>query len=412
LGTTSTIKSDGGVVYIGIDDSGTAIGVDTCDSVELKIKDRLKNNIQPSTLGLFDVFKEEIEGKEVIRITLASGPEKPYHIKKYGMSEKGCYIRVGSASEPMPVRMIEDLFARRIRNSIGKIQSPKQDLTFEQLKIYYDEAGFTIRKNFVATLELLTDEGKYNYAAYLLADTNSNSVKVAKYAGVDRVDLVESNEYGYCCLVKAAHAVLDKLDLENKTMTEITAKVRVDNRPFNSLALREAVINAIIHNDYSHEVPPKFELFADRLEITSAGSIPQGLSQEEFFEGYSVPRNKEMMRIFKDVHMVEYLGSGLPRILNAYSKDVYIFSENFIRIIFPAVMQKKATGKATGKTTGKTTGNEIVRLCAENPKITIPELAEVLDLTEDGINYQLRKLRESNVLVREGGRKEGYWKVL
>jgi ATP-dependent DNA helicase RecG len=261
LGTTSTIKSDGGVVYIGIDDSGTAIGVDTCDSVELKIKDRLKNNIQPSTLGLFDVFKEEIEGKEVIRITLASGPEKPYHIKKYGMSEKGCYIRVGSASEPMPVRMIEDLFARRIRNSIGKIQSPKQDLTFEQLKIYYDEAGFTIRKNFVATLELLTDEGKYNYAAYLLADTNSNSVKVAKYAGVDRVDLVESNEYGYCCLVKAAHAVLDKLDLENKTMTEITAKVRVDNRPFNSLALREAVINAIIHNDYSHEVPPKFDVY-------------------------------------------------------------------------------------------------------------------------------------------------------
>ncbi len=79
-------------------------------------------------------------------------------------------------------------------------------------------------------------------------------------------------------------------------------------------------------------------MFADRLEITLAGDILQGLSQSEFFEGYSVLRNKEIMRIFKDLEMVEYLGSGMPRILNAYPKESFIFTENFIRMVFLASM--------------------------------------------------------------------------
>ncbi|MDD5699379.1 MAG: ATP-binding protein [Victivallaceae bacterium] len=231
--------------------------------------------------------------------------------------------------------MIEELFSSRTRNSIGKIKAPRQDLSFEQLKIYYDESGLHLGDKFASNLELLTEAGEYNYAGYLLADKNGNSIKVAKYAGKDRIDLIESNEYGYYSLIKAAKQVLDKLDLENKTATKITSKERIDTRLWNAVALREAVTNAIIHNDYSNEIPPKFEIFSDRLEITSAGGIPQGLDQDEFFEGYSVPRNKEFMRIFKDLEMVEYLGSGLPRILKVYSKDCFVFSANFLRIIFP-----------------------------------------------------------------------------
>lgn len=68
------------------------------------------------------------------------------------------------------------------------------------------------------------------------------------------------------------------------------------------------------------------------MEITSYGSLPEGLSKSEFFEGYSIIRNKELMRIFKDLDLVEQLGSGIPRILQAYSKDSFDFSENFLRI--------------------------------------------------------------------------------
>lgn len=105
--------------------------------------------------------------------------------------------------------------------------------------------------------------------------------------------------------------------------------------------MREAVINAIVHNDYTSEVPPKFEFFDDRIEITSFGSLPQGMTEKEFFEGYSVPRNKELMRVFRDLDLVEHLGSGIPRILRSYGKECFLFTDNFLRMTFPATEQVK-----------------------------------------------------------------------
>jgi ATP-dependent DNA helicase RecG len=150
---------DGGIIYLGIDDDESVVGVQNCDAVQLVVKDRLKNNILPSCMGLFDVIHEQRNGKEIIKIIVAGGSEKPYYLKKYGMSEKGCFLRVGSAAEPMTVRMIEDLFARRTRNSLTRIRSPRQDLTFGQLRIFYEEAGFELGNKFASNLELLTEDG-------------------------------------------------------------------------------------------------------------------------------------------------------------------------------------------------------------------------------------------------------------
>jgi ATP-dependent DNA helicase RecG len=326
----------GGIIYIGVDKNDLTIGIDNPDQVQLQIKDRLRNNIVPSCLGLFDVVSEKRDGKIIIKLIVASGQERPYYIKKYGLSEKGTFIRVGSASEPMPIRMIEDLFAKRTRNNIGKIKAPRQDLKFQQLQIYYDTEEKTLNEQFAKNLELLNEEGLYNYVAYLMADNNTTSVKVAKYKGTDRVDLVQSEEYGFGSLIRATKSVLDKIELENKTFTKITSKQRIERRQWNAVALREAVINAIVHNDYGYELAPKFEFFSDRLEITSNGGLPQGLSEEEFFEGVSIPRSKEIMRIFKDMELVEQLGSGIPRVLQSYGKDCFKFSDNYVRMSFPS----------------------------------------------------------------------------
>ena len=328
---------EGGLVYVGIDETGKILGVKDADGDALKIKDRIKNNILPSAMGLFDVVSEDKDGKDVIKIIVASGSEKPYFKKKYGMTEKGCFIRVGTAAEPMPQKMIDKLFASRTRNSIGKIKAHRQDLSFEQLRIYYEEKKKPLNKQFKKNLELLAEDDSLNYAGYLLADENNVSVKVAKYSGANRVDLIENNEYGYCSLIKATKSVLDKIDLENRTAATITAKERKEQRLWNAIALREAIINAFVHNDYTREIPPKFEIFTDRIEITSAGSLTEGLSKEEFFEGFSIPRNKELMRIYKDLEMVEQLGSGIPRILETYGKECFNFSENFLRMVFPAI---------------------------------------------------------------------------
>lgn len=93
-------------------------------------------------------------------------------------------------------------------------------------------------------------------------------------------------------------------------------------------------------------MPPKFEIFPDRLEITSAGRLPESLSREEFFSGISIPRNKELMRIYRDVELVESLGSGIPRILRAYGEDCFKFTDNFIRITLPVSVYDSAHDSA------------------------------------------------------------------
>lgn len=145
------------------------------------------------------------------------------------------------------------------------------------------------------------------------------------------VDLIESNEYGYECLVKATKQIIDKIAVENRAIMKITAKERQQSNLWNPVALREAIINAFVHNDYTNEIPLRFELFSVRIEITSTCSLPDRLIKQEFFEGFSVPRNKELMWVFKDLELVEQLGSGIPRILDHYGKESFIFSDKFLK---------------------------------------------------------------------------------
>ena len=329
-------------------------------------------------MGLFDIVEEKKEGKSIVKVTVASGIEKPYFKTKYGMTPKGAFIRIGTSAEPMPHEMIDRLFSVRTRNSIGRMISNRQDLTFEQLRIYYDEHGKRLNENFARSLELLTEDGKYNYVAYLLADDNGNSIKVAKYSSLDRCDLIENNEYGYCSLIKATKSVLAKLDIENKTAATITSMERIETPLWNKVALREAVINAIVHNDYSFEVPPKFEKFPDRIEITSAGRLPESLSREEFFSGISIPRNKELMRIYRDVELVESLGSGIPRILRAYGEDSFKFTDNFIRITFPVNIQTDHTNDHASVQVSEQVKLLIISL--EKKEMSVAEIMQVYKL--------------------------------
>lgn len=195
-------NQEGGILYIGIDGNGQPVENPEIDATQLKIADRIRNNVLPSTLGLFDIVTENIEGVDVIKIIVSSGLEKPYYIKSKGMAPGGCYMRLGTSTQPMLISLIDELYAKRIHTTLRNITSPRQDLTFAQLKVYYQERGLELNKQFANSLELLTPDGKYNYVAYLLADENGVSIKVVKYAGKDKVDLIENEEYGYCSLLK------------------------------------------------------------------------------------------------------------------------------------------------------------------------------------------------------------------
>ena len=351
---------EGGIIYVGIDKNGQVVGVENNDLTQLQIKDRIKNNIQPSTLGLFDVTVETIDNKEIIKVIISSGTEKPYYLRKKGRTPEGCYIRIGSSKERMTERMIEEMFARRIKNSLKEIESPRQDLTFRQLKIHYEGNGMILNDNFARNLNLLTDEGKYNYNAYLLADENNISIKLVKYLGTNKMELIENQEYGYCCLITATQRILDRLTAENTVYAKIEYNGRKEVEMIDSKALKEAVINAMVHSDYTLTTTPIIELYSDRIEITSGGGLPQGLSQEEFLEGVTAPRNKELIRVFKDVDSIENIGSGVLRILDAYDKSCFKFMDHFLRVSFkykenPFEYDEKTDKKTTKKTDKKTT---------------------------------------------------------
>ena len=409
----SFLNTNGGNIYIGINDKGDIVGINgKIDLLQRTIKDRIKDNIMPSTLGLYDVVTLEENGKKYIKVIIAHGSEGPYYIKGMGMTPDSCFIRVGSSIQSMPYDMINNRVNKRTRTSLRNIVSPKQNLTFSQLKIYYEEKGFNINNNFLKQLDLYTDDGKYNYNAYLLADNNTVSIKFGKYAGTNAVDLIENEDFGNCSLIKATKNILNKIEIENKIYTHIEYPERKEIKMYDFAAVREAVVNAIVHNDWSNEYAPKFEMFSDRLVISSNGGIQDSTTKEEFLEGFSLPKNKELMKVFNDLDLVEQMGTGIIWILQSYNKESFEFFPNFIRVTFPFNENKfKLTKNEIQNSNITETQNNIIGLMLDSPTITQETLARLLDVNIRTIQRNIKILMDMGLVERTGATKKGKWIV-
>ena len=408
----------GGEILIGIDDDGVVHGIDDTDAEQLKIVDRIRNNIRPQTLGLFDVVLTKLEGRAIIRVIVSCGQQRPYYIRRKGMTDEGCFIRVGSSAQPMTEQMIEELITKRQQITLQSMISPRQNLSFKQLSIYYQEKNLEPTEQFLESLELRQSSGDYNYAAYLLADENGVSIKIAVYAGTNKVDLIETREYGNRCLITATHRILDRLDSENRTFAMITAKNRLERERVNSIALKEAVINAIVHNDYTKGIP-LVEIYADKLVVTSCGGLVADLSEEDFFKCRSMPRNRELMRVFRDMELVEQIGSGMSRILDAYDRSVFELSPSFTVVTFPfeepfIEQYDRINGKLNGKLNDKMTGkrNPLLSILKSNPTATIPDIVEATGKSQRTVSRGLKEYQEAGLLRREGSRRSGRWIVV
>ena len=450
----------GGTIFIGVKNNGEIYGVKNIDQIAQTIKNRLRDNIRPSCLGLFDVLTLEEEGKHYIRLDIASGLEKPYYLRKFGMCPEGCPIRIGTAIESLSTEQIERLYATRLRNSLHDMISPRDDLTFTDLKIYYNGRGIVLNDSFLKTLEFLTSDGKLNFAAYLMADANGNSVKFAKYAGTDRATLIENDDYGQCSLVKSFYQLETRLKGENKTFARITFGRRLERKLVDTVALREAVLNALLHNEYAYGGTPKVEMFDDRIEVTSSGSLPPGVTREDFLAGTSSPRNKELMRIFHDLGIVESLGSGLPRILKKYPESVIDIRDSYIRITFPfakgyiqasdsMITDNSSVGNVGNRTDisgantdnihGGNVGNQanersvitdnvgngdiksrdrgknmlrLLDIFAEYPHFSITEAANMLGIVKRTAERYVSELQKEGLLVKHGVTRNVKWEVI
>lgn len=237
--------------------------------------------------------------------------------------------------------------------------------------------------------------------------------------------LRENEEYGDCSIVKAMQKVLDKFDIENITQARKRGmKTREELRLVDRVALRELIINAFAHNDYSNGDTPIFEIFSDRFEITSYDGLVSGMTQEEFFSGVSRPRNPEIMRIFKDLEYVERLGSGIPFVVEKYGREIFHFSSSIIRFSLPFdrtidlagtendARKEAGKGQKTVEKVVEKTVEKICTLISENVKVSIAELVVLTGLSRRGVEWNLKKLKASGRLRRVGPDKGGHWEVI
>ena len=256
-----------------------------------------------------------------------------------------------------------------------------------------------------------------------MADSNGTSIKVARFSGTEKFDILERNELGRCCLLKSAFSVLEKLNVANSTVVRVGEKAqRTEMRLVNPQALREAVLNAIIHNDYIGGAYPVFEIYDDRIEVISSGGLPLGLSETEFFEGRSLPRNKELMRIFSDMDLCEQLGSGMRKILRTYPKTIFHISEHFLDVKF--MYDEKALSilndeNTTGGINGGVNGgvnitdkeNTIISYLRNNNTGSASEISANTGIPKRTVERTLKSLKDKGLIERIGSDKTGFWKV-
>ena len=139
-------------------------------------------------------------------------------------------------------------------------------------------------------------------------------------------------------------------------------------------------------------------------------------SKEDFFRGVTAPRNKELIRVFKDVDLIENIGSGILRILKVYDKNSFIFMDNFLRVSFkyrenPFEYDQENSQKSYQEQLNETQ-NRIIALIKQNPNITQKEMAKMLDISREKVKYHIAVLKENKFIVREGSTKKGNWKIL
>ncbi|MDD6082004.1 MAG: putative DNA binding domain-containing protein [Oscillospiraceae bacterium] len=416
----SFLNSSGGTIIIGVKDDGTVLGVTNIDETLRKISDVITTQIEPNPQ---DEIRSELKfesGKTLIFLNIPKGNKNIYCQKKYGFSASGCTIRVGTTCREMTSEQIRIRYEQNFIDTeyMLKKRSGLASLSFRELKIYYSEKGYHLEDDsFEANLNLRNANGEYNLLAELLADKNNIPFIFVKFQGVDKSSISERNNYGYGCILTSYEKVKNRLQAENICVSDTTVRPRKDVYLFDYDCVNEAVLNSIVHNDWTI-TEPQISLFTDRIEILSHGGLTRGMTEKQFFDGISKPRNSTLMRIFLNMGLTEHTGHGIPTIISKYGKDVFEIDEDFIRCTIPYNTEvlsqiNKNVGINVGINVGLTkTEKAILGYLIETPDLTSDELAEKINVTRRTIERGTSNLQKKGIIERIGSKRAGKWLVI
>ena len=416
------LNTNGGDLIIGVNDNGNVVGVNSIDETSKKVSDIITDQIEPNPQNLITSEICYADGKTMLVVHVKKGVRPIYCQKKYGFSSTGCVMRIGTTCKNMTQEEIKIRYEKNFIDSDRMLITPARygAISFKTLKIYYAEKGYHLDDaSFEANLNLRTPDGEYNQLAELLSDKNMIPLVVVKFQGLDKTAVSEKNDYGGQCLLFSYEQMKNRLIAENVCVSDTTVRPRKDRYLFDFDCVNEAVINALVHNDWNIS-QPLVSLYQDRIEIFSHGGLPKGQTQEMFFRGISRPRNDMLMRIFMNMNLTEHTGHGIPTILARYGKDAFEIEGSYILITIPydsAVLEelrgKQNVGLNVGTNVGlNATEKKLLTILLSNPNETAENIATSIGVTKRTIERNLKKLQEKGFLVRSGSRKTGKWIVI
>ena len=396
-------NTDGGVIYIGIDNEGNLTGIDDVDETYTRLTNGIRDAIAPD-VTMF--VRYVLQDNKVIRIEVGEGSYKPYYLKAKGIKPTGVYVRQGASS----MQASPDQIRRMIKESDGDnyedSRSLDQDLTFSAAETAFQRYGveFSIEKYRALGI---TQNDIFTNLALLLSDQCLHTTKIAVFKDEFCTEFRDSKEFGGSVFKQFEDSVT-YLALCNRTASTIKGVVRTDKKDYPEEAIREALLNAIVHRDYSFSGSIIINVNDSKMEFISLGGLLPGLSTEDIRIGVSQPRNKKLAEVFHRLRLIESYGTGIRRIFKLYEncpiQPVIEVTANAFKIVLPnmnacgAVAERvpEAAEKAPVAITPQM--KTVLDYLAEYGEMTDEDLQELLNIKKTRAYLLARQMNENGLI--------------
>ncbi len=368
--------------------------------------------------GIFNYIQDEVsilhekfEDKSLIVISIKAG-SKPIYYESIKGIYSGTFIRVGTTTQIMDRMKIDSIQQKFVQVDLSQIDASHQMFKISQLKQELENRGASTSDIALYNFGLYKDQKVKTKLYELLSDENTNIINFASFNGNDRVELIERENFGEIPLFLTTKKLLEKIELYNKTTSIITGVERIDSKLVDPIAVRELVINAIVHNDYSIGYPNVY-WYKDRIEITSNGGLPIGMTLNEFYSGQSRPRNPKLSFIFTKLGLVEQLGSGVERVLKYYDKSIFDITDSYFKVTLKFSQHQtnhiqKYVEESKGLSKGERSILEILKYIIDNDGVTLNDIQSELGFAESTVYKYLKillkkdkieKRKEENIIL-------------
>ena len=360
-------NTEGGMLWVGVDDDGNAVGIDDADGLMLRIYNMVRDSIQPDLSMFVNCERAERDGKMVLRVEVQRGTDRPYFAKAAGLRPEGVFVRQGAASVPASETRIRDMLREDRADSFESCRSFLQELTFEALSAAFRKRKIPFGAAQETTLGIRRPDGLFTNLAFLLSDQCRQTIKLAAFKGDVKETFRDRREPEGSLLVQL-DAALEFLRKWNDVQSEIRGFERVDSPDYDDEVIREALLNAVIHRDYSRQDSTLASVFSDRIEIVSIGGVVPGYDPVDLIDGgVSALRNRALADVFARLGYIEAFGTGIPKIRRSYAGidpgPSFTFLPHAFRVVLPN--RNVARESSDGYDPGKFSPRPIVRETAD-----------------------------------------------